>query len=92
MPDNSFIINTSRGPVIDERALISQLENKKIAGAALDVFWQEPYEGELLKFDNIIFSAHIGSSALTTRKEMEIAAAKAVIAYSSCLPWEDYAC
>ena len=91
MPDNSFIINTSRGPVIDEKALISCLESKKISGAALDVFSEEPYEGELLKFNNIIFSAHIGSSALTTRKDMEITAAKAVLAYSKSLPWDNYA-
>ena len=90
MPQNSYLINTSRGLVIDDKALISCLQSKKIAGAALDVFSEEPYDGKLLEFKNLIFSAHIGSSAFSTRKEMELTASKAILAFSRSLAWDNY--
>jgi len=90
MPQNSYLINTSRGLVIDDKALISCLQSKKIAGAALDVFSEEPYDGKLLEFKNLIFSAHIGSSTFSTRKEMELTASKAILAFSRSLAWDNY--
>lgn len=61
MKRNAFIVNTSRGAVIDESALIKALKEKKIAGAALDVFEEEPLKEEnpLLQMDNVILTPHI---------------------------------
>lgn len=60
MKPTAYLINTSRGPVVDEEALIRALEERKIAGAGLDVFSQEPIspENPLLKFDNVIVTPH----------------------------------
>ena len=60
MKPTAFIINTARGPIIDEQALIKALLDKRIAGAGLDVFEQEPIDpnNPLLKFDNVILSGH----------------------------------
>ena len=66
MKPNAVIINTSRGPVIDEAALIAALQNGTIAGAGLDVMEVEPLPADspLLALDNVILSAHIaGTSA-----------------------------
>ncbi|MPW25486.1 hydroxyacid dehydrogenase [Alkalibaculum sp. M08DMB] len=61
MKSSAYFINVSRGEIIDELALIEALEEKKIAGAALDVFWKEPLELEsrLMKLDNVILTPHI---------------------------------
>jgi D-3-phosphoglycerate dehydrogenase / 2-oxoglutarate reductase len=60
MKPSTYLINTSRGPVVDEKALIGALENKKIAGAALDVFENEPLseDNPLKKMPNVILSPH----------------------------------
>ena len=76
MKPNAYIINTSRGPIIDEMSLMSLLQNRHLGGAALDVFEKEPYEGELTKFDNVILTAHIGASASESRFRMELGAAE----------------
>jgi D-3-phosphoglycerate dehydrogenase / 2-oxoglutarate reductase len=62
MRNNSFLINTSRGEIVDEEALVKALKEKKIAGAGLDVFTQEPLDPShpLLRLDNVILSPHIG--------------------------------
>lgn len=75
-PEESFIVNLSRGPVVDEKALLYYLKNKHLAGAGLDVFENEPYTGELTKFDNVVLTAHIGASARHTRFLMELNAAE----------------
>ncbi len=63
MKPNAFIINCARGGIIDEKALYTALSNKKIAGAALDVFCQEPpLDSQLLELDNIIVTPHLGAS------------------------------
>lgn len=72
MKNDAVIINTSRGGLIDERALIEVLKNEAIGGAAIDTFENEPYKGELTKFDNVILTCHMGSSAVETRKQMEL--------------------
>lgn len=71
----SFLINTSRGPVIDEKALCSFLCNGYLAGAALDVFEKEPPSGNILESKNTILTAHIGSSTYGSRYGMELGAA-----------------
>lgn len=76
MGAGSFIINTSRGSVVDEGALTSLICNKHLGGAALDVFEEEPYNGPLLQYDNVIFTAHIGASAHRSRYLMELGAAE----------------
>jgi len=76
MKSGSFIVNTSRGPVLDEGALESLIHNKHLGGAALDVFENEPYDGVLKEFDNVILTAHIGASARHSRYMMERGAAE----------------
>jgi D-3-phosphoglycerate dehydrogenase len=62
MKPSAFIVNTARGPLIDEAALIDTLRNRRIAGAALDVFWQEPIPKDhpLLAMDNVVLTPHLG--------------------------------
>ncbi len=62
MKDGVYLINTSRGEVIDEDALYDACKSGKIAAAALDVYKEEPYRGRLLELDNIFFTPHLGAS------------------------------
>ena len=62
MKKNALIINTSRGEIIDEKALFEALREKRIAGAALDVYCKEPYSGELSTLENVVLTPHIGAS------------------------------
>lgn len=71
MKQGAYLINTSRGNVIDEVALYKVLQEGHLAGAALDVFRNEPYKGKLAKLDNVILTPHIGSYTVETRREME---------------------
>ncbi len=71
MKNNAFIINTARGPVIEEKALIEALQNNIIAGAGLDVYWNEPHiPEELLALNNTVLTPHVGTATLETREEM----------------------
>jgi|UniRef100_A0A7C4TD40 glyoxylate reductase len=80
MKKTAFIINTARGPVIDEKALIKALNNKKIGGCALDVFENEPVVSEeLKKMDNVLLLPHIGSATLETRTNMALMCAENLI-------------
>jgi len=77
MKPDAILINTSRGSVVDEAALIKALMEKRIAGAGIDVFEKEPVDADnpLLKMDNVILLPHIGSANKQTRGKMsEIAA------------------
>jgi glyoxylate reductase len=81
MKPTAFLINTSRGPVVDEAALVHALEAKKIAGAALDVFEQEPFVHPGLKRPNVVLAPHLGSASTETRARMALAAAQNIAAF-----------
>ena len=81
MKPTAYLINTSRGPVVDEAALAEALERKKIAGAALDVFEAEPKANPaLLGRKNVILTPHIASASIETRTKMAVMAANNVVA------------
>lgn len=80
MKKTAYLINTSRGEVIDEKALIKALKNKRIAGAGLDVFEQEPFvPDELLELENVVLTPHIGSATFEARTKMAIVAAENIV-------------
>lgn len=79
MKDSAILINTARGGLIDEKLLYTYLKDKKIAGAAIDVFEDEPNTGKLKNLENIILTPHIGTFTIETRKHMEIEAANNLI-------------
>jgi glyoxylate reductase len=72
MKEDAIIVNTSRGPVIDQVALVEALKGGKIGGAALDVFEEEPLPAgdELAKLGNTVLTSHIGSATVETRRKM----------------------
>jgi phosphoglycerate dehydrogenase-like enzyme len=75
LPDRAWLINTSRGAIVEEIALFKALQSGKIAGAALDVFMHEPYEPvdqkyDLRLLDNVIFTPHIGSTTSEANRRM----------------------
>ncbi len=71
LPDHAYVVNTSRGGLLDEAALLAALEEGRIAGAALDVFEEEPYHGPLIGRPDVVITAHIGSYSRQTRVAME---------------------
>ena len=80
MKPTAYLINTSRGPVVEEAALVHALENGKIAGAALDVFENEPFIHLGLKRTNVVLAPHIASASIETRTKMACMAAENVVA------------
>jgi len=80
MKPTAYLINTSRGAVVDEAALVQALENGKIAGAALDVFENEPLIHPGLKRPNVVLAPHIASASIETRTKTECMAAENVVA------------
>ncbi len=83
MKNGALIINTSRGPLIDESALIDALESGKIAGAALDVFENEPFEAEnkLRTFKNVVLTPHIAWRSEEAMRDLKIEVTGNVIDY-----------
>ncbi len=81
MKPTAFLINTSRGPVVAEAALVHALESGKIAGAALDVYENEPFIHPGLKRPNVVLAPHIASASLETRTKMACIAAENVVAF-----------
>lgn len=71
MKEGSFIVNASRGGLLDEQSLYESILSGHIKGAAIDCFESEPYRGKLKFLDNVIMSAHIGSYAVEARELME---------------------
>jgi len=80
MKPTAYLINTSRGAVVDEAALVHALEGGKIAGAALDVFENEPLIHPGLKRSNVVLAPHIASASIETRTKMACMAAENVVA------------
>jgi glyoxylate reductase len=79
MKPSAYLVNTSRGPVVDEAALARALAEGKIAGAALDVFEHEPdVEETLLAMDNVILVPHLASATADAREEMGMLCVKAL--------------
>mgnify|MGYP000621884709 CR=1 FL=1 len=74
-----FVINVSRGGVIDEDALYDALKTEKLAAVASDVFSKEPYDGKLCELDNVILTPHIGSYAKEGKLKMEVDAVQNLI-------------
>ena len=71
MRPSAYLINTSRGPIVDENALVRALAEKRIAGAALDVYEREPMvEPGLINLPNVVLTPHLGSAALDTRSRI----------------------
>jgi glyoxylate reductase len=79
MKPSAFFVNTARGRIVDEPALIEALRERKIAGAGLDVYWNEPPVSEpapspeLFEFDNVILTPHMGSATVEARTKMALA-------------------
>lgn len=81
MKKTAVLINTSRGPIVDEKALVKALKEKWIFGAGLDVYEDEPeITAELLTFDNVVLQPHSASATTDSRENMAIIAAENMIA------------
>ncbi len=81
MQPSAFLVNTTRGPVVDEAALADALRTGTIAGAGLDVFEREPEVHEaLLDLENVVLIPHLGSATVETRTAMGVLAARNVVA------------
>ena len=81
MKRTAFLINTTRGPVVQEAALIDALERGLIAGAALDVFEREPLIPDGLRRNNVVLAPHLGSASIETRTRMALIAVDNAIAF-----------
>lgn len=81
MKPSALVINTARGEIVDEKALISALRTRRIAGAGLDVYEHEPkVPTSLKKLTNVVLLPHIGSATLETRTQMAVLAATNLVA------------
>ena len=96
MKNDAVIINTSRGGIINENDLYKVLKNKHLKGAAIDVFDNEPYYGDLATVDNCLLTAHMGSMTVDCRTRMEVEATEEALRFInnekmlSCVPKEEY--
>lgn len=81
MKSDAILINTARGGIIDEAALAATLRARPAFSAAIDVFEEEPYAGELAAMENCLLSCHMGSCTIDCRRQMEVEAAQEIIRY-----------
>jgi len=90
MKSTAYLINVGRGPVVDEAALVEALQNKEIAGAAFDVYENEPeLTPGLAELDNVVLAPHLGSASVETRNRMAIMTAENLVSglEGKPLPW-----
>ena len=96
MKDDVYLINTARGGIINEEDLADALKNHRIAGAAIDVFENEPYNGELTQYDTCMLTSHMGSMSVDCRTQMEIEATDEAVRFilkgvqEGAVPLEEY--
>src|SRR4030066_2267177 len=87
MKPTAYVINTSRGNNVDENALYKALKERKLAGAALDVYMDEPkvedadFKNKLREFDNVVFTSHLGASTAEAQRETAVEIARVVAGY-----------
>ncbi|HET7119968.1 MAG TPA: D-glycerate dehydrogenase [Solirubrobacterales bacterium] len=81
MRESAYLVNTARGAIVDEAALVEALDSGAVAGAALDVYEQEPrVDPRLVEMENVVLLPHLGSATVETREEMALLAARNAIA------------
>ncbi len=81
MNESSYLINTSRGGLVNESDLVEALKERTISGAAIDTFELEPYSGPLTDLENVILTQHMGSCSFDCRSQMEIQATDDLIRF-----------
>jgi D-3-phosphoglycerate dehydrogenase len=81
MKADALIVNTSRGGIINEQDLLEVLKSGHLGGAAIDVFDQEPYEGELAGIERCLLTSHMGSMSVDCRTRMEIEATEEAVRF-----------
>src|SRR5262249_30874264 len=80
MKSTAFLINTARGALVNEADLLDALKNKRLAGAGLDVFEQEPPgRNPLFELDNVVLTPHAAGTDLQSRDDMALSAAEAIV-------------
>ena len=79
MKEGVVLLNSARGALVNEAALIKNLRNKKISGAWFDAFWEEPYAGELLGLDNVLLTPHTSTYTEVCRATMELNAVQNIL-------------
>lgn len=96
MQSGALLINTARGGIVNEKDLFESLQSGHLAGAAIDVFEEEPYSGNLTSLDQCLLTAHMGSMSVDCRTRMEIEATEEVVRFitgeplQSVVPGEEY--
>ena len=81
MRPSAYLVNTARGPIVDEKALVRALKGKRIAGAALDVYEHEPMvESEFIDLPNVVLTPHLGSAAADTRERIAAIVVENIVA------------
>ena len=88
MKSDSSIINTSRGGIINEKDLFDVMKKGHLSGAAIDVFDNEPYSGNLLEIERCLLTAHMGSMSIDCRTQMEIEATEEAMRFIVGKPLE----
>lgn len=86
MEPQAIVINTARGGIINENNLYDALKEKIIAGAAVDVFEEEPYSGKLIELENCLLTCHMGASTIDSRTDMEVQAVEEAIRFKNNNP------
>ena len=92
MKQTALLINTARGGLVNEKDLYEVLKRNMIAGAAVDVFEVEPYNGNLSKLDNVLLTCHMGASTVDSRTDMEVQAIEEAVRFKNGLSLKNEVC